>query len=162
MQAMSSNQEDATTPETDGETFDEYSARMKTEFSAERVYAATRNLPAASTYTRQSHAGAPMTTQAETSAAGEPTGDAARLAIRHHGRRFVLFFALFLVFSAANVVAFLPGVPGIVHLVAFVGIVTSTPLYLYHEVRAVKAGGRLSDVISAFTRKNSVPAEDRR
>jgi hypothetical protein len=79
--------------------------------------------------------------------------EARLLAIRHHGRRFVLLFALFLAFSAANVVAFLPGVPGIVHLVAFVGIVTSTPLYLYHEVKALRAGASIHDIAGVFTRK---------
>jgi hypothetical protein len=36
------------------ESFDEYSARMKVEFSAAQVYSATRGRPAASTYTRKS------------------------------------------------------------------------------------------------------------
>lgn len=81
--------------------------------------------------------------------------EARLVTIRHHGRRFVLFFALFLAFSAANVVAFLPGVSGIVHLVSFVGIVTSTPLYLYHEVKALRAGASIHDIAGVFTRKAS-------
>lgn len=98
-----------------------------------------------------------MTTPPDTSLPHEePGADAKRLGIiRHHARRFVLFFAVFLAFSVANVVAFLPGVPGIVHLVAFVGIVASTPLYLYHEVRAVRAGGTISDIAGTFSRKTS-------
>lgn len=42
------------TPKGSDETFDGYSARMKVEFPADRVYASTRDRPAASTYTRKS------------------------------------------------------------------------------------------------------------
>jgi hypothetical protein len=139
----------------DAETFDEYDERMRATFFAPAVYAATRDRPATGTYTRKSPPGGLMTNPlGSVPAQGEHDGEAVRLsAIRRHAQRFVLFFALFVVFSAANIVAFIPGVPGIVHLVAFVGIVASTPLYLYHEVRWVKAGGRISDVVSLFTRK---------
>jgi hypothetical protein len=138
----------------DAETFDEYDERMRATFFAPAVYAATQDRPATGTYTRKSPPGGLMNDPlGAVPAPGEPGGEAARPgAIRHHARRFALFFALFVAFSAANLVSFLPGVPGIVHLVAFVGIVASIPLYLYHEVRWVKAGGRISDVVGPFTR----------
>jgi hypothetical protein len=51
---MPTKNEEAPGAKDTAESFDEYSARMKVEFSAAQVYSATRDRPAASTYTRKS------------------------------------------------------------------------------------------------------------
>lgn len=77
--------------------------------------------------------------------------------IRHHARRFVLFFAVFAVFSIANLVLTFSGVHGVWSFAASVGILFSTSAFLYHEVKGVRAGGRIGDAVdvvrSLFGRK---------
>lgn len=77
--------------------------------------------------------------------------------IRHHARRFVLFFAVFVVISIVNLVLMFSGVHGPLSFAALVGIAVSTPAFLYHEVKGVRAGGRIGDAVevvrSVFGRK---------
>jgi hypothetical protein len=68
--------------------------------------------------------------------------------IRHHTRRFALYFAIFAVVLAANIVMMILGVHGLPAFTALVGIIMTVPAFLYHEVKAVRAGGTLEDLFS--------------
>lgn len=65
--------------------------------------------------------------------------------IRHHARRFVMFFAFFVVVSIVNIMTMILGIHGLPSFAAVVGIVFSVPAFLYHEVKLFRAGGRIGD-----------------